>query len=437
MKRTISMGLMVLLVIFSALPVAAGESPLILDLDEAILLALENNPEILSAQQEIFKAEGVISVAKGGFLPSLSAGGGYTIEEDSVSGTDDGRYMQADITLSQTVYQGGKLQAYRKQADLSLSIAEAYLAEMEHEVLLEVYKQFHDILLAKDNVGTAKDALAYAESYFSEMEKKRDIGLATNLEVIRAEKLLVAGRKDLVSATNELKSAMTVLAEMLGLDVTDPPQVRGSLFCSPFEGDIEGSRRTAMTKRPELTRPQAQVKIQEQNIEIARSGLRPSVTLSASLNYNEATKNSVNGSNDDWSVEARMDIPLYDGGITKGKIIQERASLEQTRRSLEQQIRSIETEVEKAYLEMETIWNFVKEMEKELELAEESLRLAEVGYREGVSIQLDVLDARSGLTQARKQYSEALKNYNVALATLWKSEGTLSENLITQRPVKE
>ena len=357
MKRTISMGLMVLLVIFSALPVAAGESPLILDLDEAILLALENNPEILSAQQEIFKAEGVISVAKGGFLPSLSAGGGYTIEEDSVSGTDDGRYMQADITLSQTVYQGGKLQAYRKQADLSLSIAEAYLAEMEHEVLLEVYKQFHDILLAKDNVGTAKDALAYAESYFSEMEKKRDIGLATNLEVIRAEKLLVAGRKDLVSATNELKSAMTVLAEMLGLDVTDPPQVRGSLFCSPFEGDIEGSRRTAMTKRPELTRLQAQVKIQEQNIEIA--------------------------------------------------------------------------------LEMETIWNFVKEMEKELELAEESLRLAEVGYREGVSIQLDVLDARSGLTQARKQYSEALKNYNVALATLWKSEGTLSENLITQRPVKE
>ena len=192
-----------------------------------------------------------------------------------------------------------------------------------------------------------------------------------------------------------------------------------------------------MTKRPELTRLQAQVKIQEQNIEIARSGLRPSVTLSASLNYNEATKNSVNGSNDDWSVEARMDIPLYDGGITKGKIIQERASLEQTRRSLEQQIRSIETEVEKAYLEMETIWNFVKEMEKELELAEESLRLAEVGYREGVSIQLDVLDARSGLTQARKQYSEALKNYNVALATLWKSEGTLSENLITQRPVKE
>lgn len=437
MKRTISMGLMVLMVTFSALPVVAGESPLILDLDEAILLALENNPEILSAKQEIVKAEGVISVAQGGFLPSLSVGSGYTIEENSAGDTDDDRYMEADLSLSQTVYQGGKLRAYRKQADLSLSIAEAYLAEKEHEILLEVYRQFHDILLAKDNVDTAKNAQAYAEGYFSEMEKKRNLGLATNLEVIRAEKLLVAGRKDLVSATNELKSAMTVLAEILGLDVTVPPQVRGSLFCSPFEGNIERSRQMAMTKRPELTRLQAQVKTQEQNIEIARSGLRPSVTLSASLNYNEATKNSVNGSNDDWSVKARMDIPLYDGGVTRGKIIQERASLEQTRRSLEQQERSIETEIEKAYLGMETNWNSVKEMEKELELAEESLRLAEVGYREGVSIQLDVLDARSGLTLARKQYSEALKNYDLALATLWKAEGTLSENLITQRPVKE
>lgn len=438
MKRTISMGLMVLMVTFSAiLPVVAGGSPRILDLDEAISLAFENNPEILSARQELVKAQGAIATAKGAFLPSLSAGGGYTIEDNAAGDTDDGRYMDADLTLSQTVYQGGKLRAYRKQADLALSIAEAYLAETEHGVMLEVYRQFHDVLLGKENVDTAKDALTYAESYFSEMGKKREVGLANNLEVIRAEKLLIASRKDIVVAVNELKSARIVLAEILGLDVTDPPQVEGKLACSHYEGTAQISRQMALAKRPELARLEAQIKFQEQNIEIARSGLRPSVTISASLNYSEAAPTSGNGSNDDWTVKARMDIPFYDGGVTRGKVIQESASLEQYRRSLEQQTRSIESEIEQAYLELETAWNSVKEMEKELELAEESLRLAEVGYREGVSIQLDVLDARSGFTKARKQYSEALMNFDLALATLWKAEGTLPENLIGRLPLEE
>jgi outer membrane protein TolC len=48
-----------------------------------------------------------------------------------------------------------------------------------------------------------------------------------------------------------------------------------------------------------------------------------------------------------------------------------------------------------------------------------------VGYREGVGIQLDVLDARAELTDARRLLSLSVRNYNLALANLRRAEGRL------------
>jgi outer membrane protein TolC len=65
-----------------------------------------------------------------------------------------------------------------------------------------------------------------------------------------------------------------------------------------------------------------------------------------------------------------------------------------------------------------------------VEIAAESLRLAEVGYREGVNVQLDVLEARTRLTEARQELASALKNYRLYRARLWRAEGSLRENVL-------
>ena len=63
--------------------------------------------------------------------------------------------------------------------------------------------------------------------------------------------------------------------------------------------------------------------------------------------------------------------------------------------------------------------------EKALELAKETLRLAEVGYREGVTPQLDLLDAQSSLTLAQLEYNRAQYSHLIAVVALKVTEGTV------------
>lgn len=396
----------------------------VLTLEKAIRMALERNPQILSARQEQVKAAGAVSVARGAFLPSLSIGGSYTREEETSSSSEPDNY-DANVTVSQSVYQGGKLRAYRTQAELAVGLADSFVAQTEETVIYEVYKRFYEVLLGREDVHTAADALSYAENYAGEMKKKFEVGLVTGLEVTRAEKLLVTSRKNLVTAKNNLKSARVDLCEILRLSVDPFPSIVGSLDYELFSGDQVKSLKVALATRPDLINLREQVKVQEQDITIARSGLRPQMSLSATWEYNDPSKGNSNGDEDTWSARVNVNFPIFDSGITKGKVIQEEAVLAQFMESVVQKEDVVKAEIANAYLGIDTTANSVEEAMKNLELARESLRLAEVGYREGVGIQLDVLDARAELTDARRQFSLSVRNYNLALANLRRVEGQL------------
>jgi outer membrane protein TolC len=106
-------------------------------------------------------------------------------------------------------------------------------------------------------------------------------------------------------------------------------------------------------------------------------------------------------------------------------VVQQTALLEQAKRGVEKKEEAIRTEVQSVYLDLDTAAQVLKEAKVNLDLAKETLRLAEVGYREGVGIQLDVLNARASLTQAMQEHSAALRNYAYTIVRLKKAEGNL------------
>ena len=106
-------------------------------------------------------------------------------------------------------------------------------------------------------------------------------------------------------------------------------------------------------------------------------------------------------------------------------MIRAKASLEQDKIAVGQKEIDIKSEVETAWTEAETTLLRLKATTKALELAKESLRLAEVGYKEGVSPQLDLLDAQSKLTSAMLENASAKYNHLIAAAALKMAEGTI------------
>ncbi len=407
-------------------------------LSEAVKMAMERNHDVLSAREELIKAEGLVKVAEGSFYPSLSAGAEATAREETPVRQDTELYG-ADLTLNQTIYAGGRLRAYRAQADYNTLVALNSLSSVEQQVAYQVYAGFYSVLLGEENVKTAEEALAYAENYALETRKRREVGLATDLEVTRAEQLLVTSRKELVKAQNELESARVELARLLRFPEDRKPSADGLLEYVPVDVQSRDSVGYALENSPELEILRQKVKMQEKNIDIARSDLRPSVSMSASWQFDDPATGITgdSGGDDTWSVKVRADFPLFDSGITKGKVEQEKATLRQSERSVEKKADDLRSEIKTIILELDTAENNVMESIKNLELARESLRLAEVGVREGVGIQLDVLDARRSLTQARLSWASAVMNYELKAAELRKAEGRLVSWLLDTEEGRE
>jgi len=437
MFRTAYKPLLIIFFLFLLLAGGTSFAAEKINLEDAVALALGQNLEILSARQENVKAQGLVKIARGAFFPSLSVNGEYTRQEETVTRIGDS--YGGDLSVSQKVYMGGKLWAYRKQADYNLVIAESSISATEERVVLEVYSRFYSVLLARENVTTAEDALAYAEDYALELKKKKEVGLATSLEVTRAEQLRVASRQDLLEARNDLKAAKVLLFELLRISSDQDREVEGVLEYLPENPDQEGSLEKAFENRPELVNLRTRILFQEENIEIARAGLRPDVSVTGKWSYDDPATGTTGSSagDDTWSVKVNVNLPLYDNGITRGKVTQEEASLQQAINNLSSQEDSIRSEISTLVLELQSTASRVEETAKNLELAEESLRLAEVGYREGVGIQLDVLEARRSLTQVRLSYSSAVKDYNLGLARLRKAEGRLVSYSLKGKEIKE
>jgi outer membrane protein TolC len=126
---------------------------------------------------------------------------------------------------------------------------------------------------------------------------------------------------------------------------------------------------------------------------------------------------------DGWNAGAQLSWDIFDGMLTRGKVIQAKALHEKSKTAVDEQVRNVELEVRTAYsdfLEAQEVLESQKTVQAE---AEESLREANARADAGTGTQLDVLDAENSLTQARNTQVQALHNYDAARARFERAIG--------------
>ena len=405
---------------FGMASASSAEEPL--TLERAIAIAMEKNRDVLSAREELKKADGLLIDARSGMLPRISLEGSGIRRNDT--GTNTRRENSANMTLSQNLYAGGVIREGERQALLTKQKAEQTVRTAEESVALQVVEAYYTALLRKADLRTAQETLDYYETSYLDYRKRFELGLSTKLETARADQQRTNARADLIKAANALNTARIDLYTLLRLPPDSGRVISGELDISPASEDRNPSVSAALAQRPDLQSLRTDVAIRKTAVEIAKAGMRPTVTLSGAYQLNDTSGASATD-DDEWTVTLSIKAPLYDGGQTKGKVRQEQATRAQAEQAVGKKEEAVRAEVEQARLNAASSLETAGAARKNVSLAEESLRLAEVGYREGVNTQLDVLQARTTLTEAGRALSSSLRDYRVSLAQLRKAEGTL------------
>ncbi len=397
-----------------------------LDIKEAIELTLKDNATLRSLRQEMAKADAFKIQADGTLTPEIGVNAyvDKQRENQTTDGSDRTDNRVARANLAQTLYSGGRNEALRRQSPQVRSIADLMLIDGENRAIGELFARFYNVLLQEDRIRTEEAAIRTSELHLREVTKMSELGLANRLEVIRADQQLATNRADLSTAKGLYEASLISLMNYMAIPPAERRPVSGKLQTFEVKGSREESLVLAMKNRADRSMLEQQVAYQGNQIEIARSGLRPKVALGASAGWLDPYRGSDRG-DDTWRAELAITVPILDRNVTRGDVMREQATMEQDKIALGQKELDIRSGIETAWTEYETTLEHMKSTARALELSEETLRLAEVGFQEGVTPQLDLLDAQSSLTESRLGHLSAIYNHMLAVVALRVTEGDI------------
>jgi outer membrane protein TolC len=328
------------------------------------------------------------------------------------------------------LYQGGRVSAALRAAKLSDQIAALGFQKAVANTILDVRKAFYQILLNKALAEVREQSVTLLEQQLLDAQSRYDVGAIPRFNVLRAEVELANAKPPLIRAQNDLRISKESLVKLLAIDSTTqtndftPINFDGKLVYEHRAWDLSTALQQGLERRPELLQAEQQIGVAKANVKVASSGYKPEASVFGNYGWHDNTfANDPDVTREGWTAGASVTWALFDGMLTRGKVSEARAQLEEANLDYADTRRQVELEVRQAYSDYLQTLELIEAQKKTVEEAEESLRLAEARFRAGTGTQLDVLSAQTALSDARSNEVLALHDYNVAIATLERVTG--------------
>ncbi len=455
-------------------------------LDQAILTALQRNPALLNAEQEIKRTKGVIIQVRAQVLPQVNARANWEWVDPNLQGarifgntsttsggaTSGGAASLAEALLSQvrevqvplaapspTPVRVTNVQATVQGTDVSYAISvlgsqlifngtsfnqirgtffqrdSAYFAfrNILDQLIATVKTQFYQIVVNRELVKVNEQSVHLLEAQLKDQQNRFEAGTVPRFNVLQAEVALFNQLPLLITAQNNLRISKITLAKTLGLDFQpgrgeNPPlEVVGEMPYIPRTIELAAAIEMGKERRPFLKQARANVLNQLQQVRATAGQWLPTVTATGGGEWVSSPINSSFGDiSKGWLTTVKGSVPIWDSGAIAGQVIQQRALLSETKITYDDDVRQVELEIQQAYSNLQQNRELIQSQEKNVELADEALRLAKARLDAGAGVQLDVLNAQVQLLTAQSTRLQALFGYNSSLAEFDRATGAQS-----------
>jgi len=436
--------------VFLAVQANAGErmvatrtsAPRRFTLNEAILTALQQNPSILIARQEIERTKGLFIQVRAAALPQVNAtamfqdidphlgivstggggGGGLSATERSYS---------LEIAATQVIFSGGRVPGQISSASFQRDSSYYSFRNAIDLIVATVRQQFYLVLLDRALIGVQEESVRLLQSQLQDQQNRFEAGTVPRFNVLQAQVALSNQIPQLITAQNNYRISQLQLAKTLGLDFDPrrgdqaPLEAVGELLYIPREMPITQAIALAKENRPFIKQQKAVVLSNNSQVGVARSGYFPQINASAGEEFRSSPlTDNIRAARSGYIFGATGTWAIWDWGATYGQVKQARAILEESKATLDDDVRQAELEVQQAYSNLLQGKELIQSQEKNVEQATEALRLATARLDAGAGTQLEVLDARVQLTTAQSTRLQALYTYNAAVAEFDRATAT-------------
>ena len=356
-------------------------------------------------------------------------GGSGDAEEDGALPFGRANTYRINLGLAQNVFTGGRLTAQRDQALLGRANADLTLASTRAQLALEVTQAYYEAMLGDRLLTIAEETLAQAERTAEQVRQQREVGRIAEFDLVRAQVSRDSQRPEVIRSRNARDLAYLRLKQLLELplaldlrldasledEVLPPPATRFAAAIASAE-----ARPVADASRSGIVQAQNAVEQSEAGVRVARAQRLPSVSVSSSYGR-VAYPSGLSGFSDwrtNWTLGIAAQVPLFTGGRIRADEMAARAALAESQARLQLARELATLDAASAQLELASARAAWVATRGTAEAAESAYRIAELRYREGVSTQLELADARLLLQQARSNQVQAARDVQIARVRL-------------------
>ncbi len=297
-----------------------NEKQLQLRWEDAVSIALSNNPQIRAAQAAQESARYALYSQRSVYFPTVSAGASASrsgTEQDNETYRTANNFS-ASLSAQQELFTGFRDSAKIERSKILLQIAERNLVRVEADVIYELTQAFYDVLYYQDLVRMSSDILERRTNNVRLVELRFDAGREHKGSLLRINAFAHQAEFDLAQAKRKLAVAKRNLVKVLGafdkdmpdIDVVAEWQVAAPAVSSNQAIDETFFERLAEAT-PEVKIALAQVQLAKENIKLVNASWYPTFTISGSLGRNDE---KFFPDRESWQIAASISMPIFTGG---------------------------------------------------------------------------------------------------------------------------
>lgn len=382
--------------------------------------------EIATAHPELAPLIASLSGKLGAALPALDQAGNSLVD---ALRTDTRNVYAGAITLTQSLYMGGKIRAYNKITKYAEELAQQQHHGGMQEVIMSTDQAYWQVISLVNKKKLAEGYLKLLQQLDSDVEKMIHEGVATKADGLSVRVKVNEAEMTLTKVEDGLSLARMLLCQLCGIDLSSPITLADEnmedipLLTTDPHFDLS----TAYENRPEIRSLELATQIYKQKVNVTRAEHLPSIALMG--NYmvtNPSVFNSFeNKFKGMWNVGVMVQIPIWHWGegIYKTKAAKAEARIAQYQ--LQDAREKIELQVNQAAFKVKEAGKKLVMSSKNMEKAEENLRYATLGFKEGVIATSNVLEAQTAWLSAHSEKIDAQIDVKLTEIYLKKSLGTL------------
>jgi len=411
---------------------SSTQAPLTLTLQDALTRARANSVQFQAALTDQGVAHQDKVQARAALLPSVNFNNSFIYTQPN--GTPSGVFI-ANNSVHEYLSEGDLHQVigYSNYADYRRARALEAVARAKAEVarrglVVAVVQDYYGLIAAQRKYANVQQAAAEAANFLSLSKKLEGGGEVAHSDVIKAQLQSNDRQRDLREAQLAMDKARLDLAVLtfpdfnLNFTVVDDAQL------APPLTSFDDFLKQAQNKNPDLRASTAGFQAAKFELASAQSAFFPTLTLDYFYGIDAphfAAREPDGTRNLGYAFAATLNIPVWNWGATRSKIVQADLKRKQAQRELSQAQRKLQADIRSLYAEAEAARAELEMLKSSADLAAESLRLTTLRYQGGEATVLEVVDAQNTLTQARNAFSDGEVRARTALANLQTLTGTM------------